>query len=65
MSWYNVSGPESDVVVSTRCRLARNCKDHKFPSKMSLEESEKLISEISDRVFENRKRFSVNKNARA
>ena len=48
MSWYNVSGPESDVVVSTRCRFARNCKDHKFPSKMSLEESEKLISEISD-----------------
>lgn len=48
MSWYNTQGPESDVVVSTRCRFARNHKAYKFPSKLSPEEAERVISEISD-----------------
>lgn len=52
MSWYNLPGPESDVVVSTRCRFARNHRDYKFPSKMSPEDKERLISEISERFFE-------------
>lgn len=32
MSWYFENGPESDVVVSTRIRFARNLKGYKFPS---------------------------------
>lgn len=51
MSWYNVSGPESGVVVSTRCRFARNHDGYKFPSKMSDGDKESLISEISEQFF--------------
>ena len=32
MSWYFENGPESDVVVSTRIRFARNIAGHKFVS---------------------------------
>lgn len=32
MSWYFENGPESDVVVSTRIRFARNLKGYKFTS---------------------------------
>ncbi len=33
--WYEKSGPESDVVISTRIRLIRNLRDIPFPVKMS------------------------------
>ena len=32
MSWYFENGPESDVVVSTRIRFARNLSGYKFTS---------------------------------
>ncbi len=32
MSWYFENGPESDVVVSTRIRFARNLRGYKFTS---------------------------------
>ncbi len=48
MSWYNAKGPMTDVVVSTRCRYARNLSSCKFPSRMTNEERNRLINEISD-----------------
>ena len=38
--WYIESGPESDVVVSSRVRLARNFKDFPFPFRMKEEDEE-------------------------
>jgi len=32
--WYMQIGPESDVVMSTRVRIARNFNGIPFPSKM-------------------------------
>lgn len=36
IKWYEKSGPESDVVISTRIRLVRNLSDLPFPAKMSI-----------------------------
>ncbi len=36
--WMGASGPDSDVVISSRIRLARNLDGHKFPQVASSEE---------------------------
>ena len=33
--WYEKAGKESDVVISTRVRLARNLADMPFPNRMT------------------------------
>ena len=44
--WYGIPGPEEDVVISTRIRIARNLQDYRFPQAMSIEESERLTEEV-------------------
>lgn len=44
MSWYLENGPESDVVVSTRVRLARNIVGHKFVPKANGKELEEVMN---------------------
>lgn len=46
--WYQHSGNEGDVVISTRIRLARNLGRLPFPGSMSTEQKEEIVS----RVFE-------------
>jgi protein arginine kinase len=50
-SWLNPQGPDSDVVVSCRVRLARNVRGYPFVTKLSderaLELAEKLRPELS------------------
>lgn len=41
--WYKDDGFQSDIVLSTRIRLARNLKDIPFPSKMNSEDASKVI----------------------
>ena len=50
MNWYLQSGKDSDVVVSTRIRLARNLKGFKF-NITSNEEMEKLENKIKESLF--------------
>ena len=38
MKWYQETGPEGDVVISSRVRLARNIADFPFPCKMTPEQ---------------------------
>lgn len=45
-AWVNGSGPESDVVVSTRARLARNLADAPFPEKAGVEELDKVAHAV-------------------
>ena len=47
-NWYLQNGKESDVVISTRIRLARNIKDFRFPNKYSKEESKKILEKIEE-----------------
>jgi len=49
--WYMQIGPESDVVMSTRVRIARNFNGIPFPSKMKREDGKLVIKRL-------RKQFS-------
>lgn len=50
LNWYLQSGKDSDVVVSTRIRLARNLSEFKF-SLAKKEEKEALEKKIKDNLF--------------
>lgn len=46
LNWYLQSGKDSDVVTSTRIRIARNIKDFTFDTRASKEEKEKILNKI-------------------
>ncbi len=48
--WLDASGPESDVVLSTRVRLARNLSDETFPCCSSDEEAEHVRESVLSAV---------------
>ncbi|MBO4896891.1 MAG: protein arginine kinase [Clostridia bacterium] len=48
MSWYSTKGNKDEFVFSTRARLARNITGFKFPSAMTPEESNSVLSEVID-----------------
>lgn len=39
-----------DIVITSRIRLARNLKNHRFPVKMNQEEAEKVIQEVNNAI---------------
>ncbi len=45
-SWMSAEGPDSDIVLSSRVRLARNVRDYKFPIIFSSEEGQKIIESV-------------------
>lgn len=45
--WYELSGGEGDICVSTRVRFARNLSRFPFPAKMTDEQARTLIDETS------------------
>ncbi len=47
-AWFSNRGPECDVVVSTRVRLARNLAGFPFPSRLSLEERRVVFGTVRD-----------------
>lgn len=47
MNWYLESGKDSDVVISTRIRLARNLNSKPFESKCSEEDLKNIIDKMS------------------
>ncbi|WP_096202183.1 protein arginine kinase [Bacillus sp. FJAT-45350] len=48
--WMKKDGPDSDIVLSSRIRLARNLKDYTFPLIATMDESKGLVEHISSRV---------------
>lgn len=50
--WYIEKGPESDVVISSRIRLARNFKDFPFPFRMKREDGEKVQNKAKEIILE-------------
>ncbi|MCE9532405.1 MAG: protein arginine kinase [Planctomycetes bacterium] len=48
--WLRGTGPESDVVVSTRIRLARNLADHPFTNRANLHQKSEVEAKIRDCV---------------
>ncbi|AGX02137.1 MULTISPECIES: protein arginine kinase [Bacillaceae] len=45
-SWMSAEGPDSDIVLSSRIRLARNMNIYKFPTLFSNEEGQSIIEDI-------------------
>lgn len=46
--WYQQSGADGDVVISTRVRLARNLNHLPFPASMTSEQRETVIRDVFD-----------------
>ncbi len=50
--WFSGTGPLSDIVVSSRIRLARNLADYKFLSRCSTEEKAEILSRLKDALMD-------------
>ena len=48
LNWYLQSGKESDVVFSTRIRLARNIKNKPFPGKKEKKDNEIIVEKLEE-----------------
>ncbi|MCA1032732.1 protein arginine kinase [Bacillus timonensis] len=59
-SWMNQEGPNSDIVLSSRIRLARNIENSLFPTVASNEDSQNIIQLIQDR-FSSKKISDIGK----
>ena len=46
MNWYLENGKDSDVIVSSRIRFARNIKEFPFKTKMTKEQKEQLLEKV-------------------
>jgi protein arginine kinase len=46
--WYTQDGPDNDVVISTRLRLARNLASFPFPHRERGEDGERVLSAVLD-----------------
>ncbi|RLQ91791.1 protein arginine kinase [Falsibacillus albus] len=45
-SWMSDEGPDSDIVLSSRIRLARNLSDYKFPTLFTNEEAAEVVERV-------------------
>ncbi|TXT17921.1 MAG: ATP:guanido phosphotransferase [Planctomycetota bacterium] len=48
--WLRGTGPESDIIMSSRIRLARNLADFPFPSKADETAKSEIVGLLRDRV---------------
>ncbi|MTI80702.1 MAG: protein arginine kinase [Firmicutes bacterium] len=44
--WMNGDGPENDIVISSRIRIARNLRDMPFPNQMSQAEADSIFHAV-------------------
>lgn len=51
MSWYLTAGPESDVILSSRVRLARNILNYPFSNRMDDRLAQQLADEICSAIY--------------
>lgn len=48
--WISGEGPDSDIVFSSRIRLARNLEKYPFPNRASKEEKKAVITEVREAI---------------
>ena len=51
-AWYEKTGSDSDIVISTRIRLARNIDGFPFPSRMNKEQQREINEKIKAAINE-------------
>lgn len=49
--WYETDGEQSDVVISTRIRLARNCNGYPFPHLMNDQQKREINQKVRDALL--------------
>jgi protein arginine kinase len=49
-SWMSQEGPDSDIVLSSRIRLARNIEDFQFPTVFTNEEAQEIV-DLFEKTF--------------
>jgi len=59
-SWMCSEGPDSDIVLTSRIRLARNIKKMKFPTIFSKEDASEII-EILNGILQNQEELELEK----
>ncbi|MGG3737129.1 protein arginine kinase [Aeribacillus pallidus] len=59
-SWMRKEGPESEIVLSSRVRLARNLKDVSFPTVFNKDEAEKVVNQVANILLSYDKRMIKN-----
>ena len=50
LRWFEEGGSNSDVVISSRVRLARNINGYNFSYKMSDTDAKKLVKNVTDQL---------------
>lgn len=50
--WMEQLGPESDIIISSRIRLARNIEEFPFPVALTKNKSKELIKKVRDTILE-------------
>lgn len=58
--WYIDIGPDSDIVISSRIRLARNFKSYPFPQRSLKEHQEQVIKETCEALFSGNPKIEEN-----
>ena len=48
--WFDKTGNFSDVVISSRVRLARNLRNYPFSTRISEEGAESLVKEVKEKL---------------
>ena len=54
LNWYLQSGKDSDVIVSSRIRLARNISNYPFETKCSINQKEEITNLIEEAIVGNK-----------
>ena len=54
LNWYLQSGKDSDVIVSSRIRLARNISNYPFETKCNAAKKEEITKLIEEAIIGNK-----------
>lgn len=50
--WLEQSGPDGDIIISSRIRLARNIQEYPFPIALTKEKSKEVIKAVGDVILQ-------------
>lgn len=56
--WMQSKGPENDIIISSRIRMARNLEDYPFPIALTKSKSKEVIHEIHNAILSGNEKLS-------
>ena len=58
-AWMSADGPQSDIVLTSRIRLARNLKDYLYPTMFSAKDAQEIVNKVEGGHFQTFRRFPL------